>query len=187
MTTVEPVNRILPGTPEFADLLAQIRLGGAKDRDLNDENPFFDEVRAQASRLRYPALAVGARRIRFHCPSIVFFDGHRRRSCRSDCGAYLPDSLLVRRGAASHLRRTGAKRPGKRAERAPVTAMVGQGGRGPHRGQRLQREGIERRRQSCIQYEVAARPRWLPADRREVLQHRNVVRRLPDRHRHHRP
>lgn len=45
MTTVEPVNRILPGTPEFADLLAQIRLGGAKDRDLNDENP-FDEVNA---------------------------------------------------------------------------------------------------------------------------------------------
>ncbi|MCV7175779.1 acyl-CoA dehydrogenase family protein [Mycolicibacterium sphagni] len=44
MTTVEPVNRILPGTPEFADLLAQIR-AGAKDRDLNDENP-FDQVNA---------------------------------------------------------------------------------------------------------------------------------------------
>ena len=44
MTTVEPVNRILPGTPEFTDLLTQIRLG-AKDRDLNDENP-FDQVNA---------------------------------------------------------------------------------------------------------------------------------------------
>ncbi|BBY62499.1 acyl-CoA dehydrogenase family protein [Mycolicibacterium helvum] len=44
MTTVEPANRILPGTPEFADLLAQIR-SGAKDRDLNDENP-FDQVNA---------------------------------------------------------------------------------------------------------------------------------------------
>jgi len=44
MTTVQPVNRILPGTAEFADLLAQIR-SGAKDRDLNDENP-FDQVNA---------------------------------------------------------------------------------------------------------------------------------------------
>jgi alkylation response protein AidB-like acyl-CoA dehydrogenase len=44
MTTVEPVNHILPGTPEFTDLLAQIRYG-AKDRDLNDENP-FDQVNA---------------------------------------------------------------------------------------------------------------------------------------------
>lgn len=44
MTTVEPVNRVLPGTPEFADLLEQIRFG-AKDRDLNDENP-FDQVNA---------------------------------------------------------------------------------------------------------------------------------------------
>ncbi|WP_319437722.1 acyl-CoA dehydrogenase family protein [Mycobacterium sp. RTGN5] len=44
MTTVEPVNHILPGTPEFADLLAEIR-AGAKDRDLNDENP-FDQVNA---------------------------------------------------------------------------------------------------------------------------------------------
>ena len=44
MTTVEPVNRILPGTPEFTELLAHIR-SGAKDRDLNDENP-FDQVNA---------------------------------------------------------------------------------------------------------------------------------------------
>jgi alkylation response protein AidB-like acyl-CoA dehydrogenase len=42
MTTVQPVNRIAPGTPAFSDLLAQIR-AGAKDRDLNDENP-FDQV-----------------------------------------------------------------------------------------------------------------------------------------------
>ncbi len=57
MTTVEPVNRILPGTPEFTDLLAQIRIG-AKDRDLNDENP-FDQVnalkRAGLGTLRLPA------------------------------------------------------------------------------------------------------------------------------------
>src|SRR6478735_2972493 len=44
MTTVQPVNHILPGTPEFTELLAQIRFG-AKDRDLNDENP-FDAVNA---------------------------------------------------------------------------------------------------------------------------------------------
>lgn len=44
MTTAQPVNRILPGTPEFTDLLDQIR-SGAKDRDLNDENP-FDQVNA---------------------------------------------------------------------------------------------------------------------------------------------
>ncbi|SBS75116.1 Pesticide degrading monooxygenase [uncultured Mycobacterium sp.] len=44
MATVEPVNRILPGTLEFTELLAQIT-SGAKDRDLNDENP-FDQVNA---------------------------------------------------------------------------------------------------------------------------------------------
>ena len=44
MTTLELVDRLLPGTPEFADLLAQIR-SGAKDRDLNDENS-FDQVNA---------------------------------------------------------------------------------------------------------------------------------------------
>jgi alkylation response protein AidB-like acyl-CoA dehydrogenase len=57
MTTVEPVNRLLPGTPEFADLLARIG-AGAKDRDLNDENP-FDQVnalkRAGFGTLRLPA------------------------------------------------------------------------------------------------------------------------------------
>ncbi|MBB3605863.1 alkylation response protein AidB-like acyl-CoA dehydrogenase [Mycolicibacterium sp. BK556] len=57
MTTVEPVNRILPGTPEFTALLANIR-AGAKDRDLNDENP-FDQVdalkRAGFGTLRLPA------------------------------------------------------------------------------------------------------------------------------------
>ncbi|WP_431230924.1 acyl-CoA dehydrogenase family protein [Mycolicibacterium psychrotolerans] len=44
MTTVQPVHRILPGTAEFDDLLNQIR-SGARDRDLNDENP-FDQVNA---------------------------------------------------------------------------------------------------------------------------------------------
>jgi alkylation response protein AidB-like acyl-CoA dehydrogenase len=41
---VAPVNRILPGTPEFTDLVAQFR-SGANDRNLNDENP-FDQVNA---------------------------------------------------------------------------------------------------------------------------------------------
>ncbi|MGY4711394.1 acyl-CoA dehydrogenase family protein [Mycolicibacterium sp. CBM1] len=62
MTTVESVNRILPGTPEFTDLLATIR-SGAKDRDLNDENP-FDQVnalkRAGFGTLRLPAELGGA-------------------------------------------------------------------------------------------------------------------------------
>ena len=56
MTTVEPVNHLLPGSPEFDDLLAEIR-AGAKDRDLNDENP-FDQVdalkRAGFGALRLP-------------------------------------------------------------------------------------------------------------------------------------
>lgn len=62
MTTLEPVNRLLPGTPEFTDLLARIR-SGAKDRDLNDENP-FDQVnalkRAGFGTLRLPAELGGA-------------------------------------------------------------------------------------------------------------------------------
>jgi alkylation response protein AidB-like acyl-CoA dehydrogenase len=44
MTSVHRVTRTLPGSPEWADLLAQIA-AGAKDRDLNDENP-FDQVSA---------------------------------------------------------------------------------------------------------------------------------------------
>jgi len=62
MTTLEPVNRLLPGTPDFAELLAQIR-AGAKDRDLNDENP-FDQVdalkQAGFGALRLPAELGGA-------------------------------------------------------------------------------------------------------------------------------
>lgn len=62
MTTVEPLNRLLPGTPEFTALLASIR-SGAKDRDLNDENP-FDQVdalkRAGFGTLRLPAELGGA-------------------------------------------------------------------------------------------------------------------------------
>lgn len=62
MTTVEPVKRLLPGTPEFTDLLARIR-SGAKDRDLNDENP-FDQVdalkQAGFGTLRLPAELGGA-------------------------------------------------------------------------------------------------------------------------------
>jgi alkylation response protein AidB-like acyl-CoA dehydrogenase len=44
MTSVDRVTRILPGSTEWADLLNQIG-AGAKDRDLNDENP-FDQVSA---------------------------------------------------------------------------------------------------------------------------------------------
>ncbi|GAY17315.1 acyl-CoA dehydrogenase family protein [Mycobacterium sp. shizuoka-1] len=62
MTTAEPLQAIVPGTPEFAELLAQIR-SGAKDRDLNDENP-FDQVdtlkRAGFGTLRLPTELGGA-------------------------------------------------------------------------------------------------------------------------------
>ncbi|OBF38696.1 acyl-CoA dehydrogenase [Mycobacterium sp. ACS1612] len=44
MTSADRVTRLLPGTSAWADLLAQIA-AGAKDRDLNDENP-FDQVAA---------------------------------------------------------------------------------------------------------------------------------------------
>src|ERR1700761_1125627 len=62
MTTVENVTRVLPGTPEWDDLLASIA-AGAKDRDLNDENP-FDQVaalkRAGFGTLRLPEHLGGA-------------------------------------------------------------------------------------------------------------------------------
>ena len=44
MTTVENDTRILPGSPQWDELLGRIA-AGAKDRDLNDENP-FDQVAA---------------------------------------------------------------------------------------------------------------------------------------------
>jgi alkylation response protein AidB-like acyl-CoA dehydrogenase len=56
MTSVDNVTRILPGSIEWAELLASIG-AGAKDRDLNDENP-FDQVaalkRAGFGKLRLP-------------------------------------------------------------------------------------------------------------------------------------
>jgi alkylation response protein AidB-like acyl-CoA dehydrogenase len=62
MTTVENANRILPGSPEWTELLAGIG-AGAKDRDLNDENP-FDQVtalkRAGFGTLRLPTQLGGA-------------------------------------------------------------------------------------------------------------------------------
>ena len=62
MTSVDHVTRILPGSPEWADLRAQIA-AGAKDRDLNDENP-FDQVaalkRAGFGTLRLPKHRGGA-------------------------------------------------------------------------------------------------------------------------------
>lgn len=61
MTTVENA-RALPGTPEFAVLLAQIA-AGARDRDRDDENP-FDQVaalkRAGFGALRLPESLGGA-------------------------------------------------------------------------------------------------------------------------------
>lgn len=61
MTTVEHT-RALPGSPEFAVLLAQIA-AGARDRDRNDENP-FDQVaalkRAGFGTLRLPEHLGGA-------------------------------------------------------------------------------------------------------------------------------
>src|ERR1700754_3371765 len=62
MTSVDDVTRILPGSPEWADLLAQIA-AGAKDRDLNDENPFDQVValkRAGFGGLRLPEHRGGA-------------------------------------------------------------------------------------------------------------------------------
>jgi alkylation response protein AidB-like acyl-CoA dehydrogenase len=62
MTSVDHVTRISPGSPEWAALLAQIG-AGAKDRDLNDENP-FDQVaalkRAGFGTLRLPEHLGGA-------------------------------------------------------------------------------------------------------------------------------
>jgi alkylation response protein AidB-like acyl-CoA dehydrogenase len=62
MTSVDRVTRTLPGSPEWASLPAQIG-AGAKDRDLNDENP-FDQVsalkRAGFSTLRLPEHLCGA-------------------------------------------------------------------------------------------------------------------------------
>jgi alkylation response protein AidB-like acyl-CoA dehydrogenase len=62
MTTVEGVNRVLPGSTEWTDLLARIG-AGAKDRDLEDENP-FDQVtalkRAGFGTLRLPESLGGA-------------------------------------------------------------------------------------------------------------------------------
>ncbi|MDT5063958.1 MAG: hypothetical protein QOK02_113 [Mycobacterium sp.] len=62
MTTVENTHRILPGSPEWTALLADIG-SGAKDRDLNDENP-FDQVsalkRAGFGTLRLPTELGGA-------------------------------------------------------------------------------------------------------------------------------
>src|SRR6476659_4647594 len=62
MTSVDYVTRILPGSPEWAHLLDQIG-AGAKDRDLDDENP-FDQVaalkRAGFGTLRLPEHRGGA-------------------------------------------------------------------------------------------------------------------------------
>ncbi|MCV7280459.1 acyl-CoA dehydrogenase family protein [Mycolicibacterium flavescens] len=62
MTTVDHPTRVLPGSPEWTELLARIA-SGASDRDLNDENP-FDQVaalkRAGFGTLRLPESSGGA-------------------------------------------------------------------------------------------------------------------------------
>ncbi|CAM3603903.1 acyl-CoA dehydrogenase family protein [Mycolicibacterium frederiksbergense] len=62
MTTVAHNQRILPGTPEWKELLSGIG-SGSRDRDLNDENP-FDQVaalkRAGFGTLRLPVQLGGA-------------------------------------------------------------------------------------------------------------------------------
>jgi alkylation response protein AidB-like acyl-CoA dehydrogenase len=62
MTSVDHVTGIPPGSPKWADLLTHIG-AGAKDRDLNDENP-FDQVgalkRAGFGALRLPEHLGGA-------------------------------------------------------------------------------------------------------------------------------
>ncbi len=62
MTTVAHNQRILPGTPEWKDLLSSIG-SGSRDRDLNDENP-FDQIaalkRAGFGTLRLPVEFGGA-------------------------------------------------------------------------------------------------------------------------------
>jgi alkylation response protein AidB-like acyl-CoA dehydrogenase len=62
MTSVDHATRSLPGSPEWADLLAQVA-SGAKDQDLDDENP-FDQVawlkRAGFGALRLPEHLGGA-------------------------------------------------------------------------------------------------------------------------------
>jgi alkylation response protein AidB-like acyl-CoA dehydrogenase len=62
MTSVDHLTRLLPGSPEWADLLTQIG-AGARARDLNDENP-FDQVaalkRAGFGTLRLPEHLGGA-------------------------------------------------------------------------------------------------------------------------------
>jgi alkylation response protein AidB-like acyl-CoA dehydrogenase len=62
MTSVQNVNRILPGSPQWTESLAGIA-AGATDRDLNDQNP-FDQVsalkRAGFGTLRLPRELGGA-------------------------------------------------------------------------------------------------------------------------------
>jgi alkylation response protein AidB-like acyl-CoA dehydrogenase len=62
MTSVDDATRILPSSPEWADLRARIG-ADAKDRDLNDENPFDQVValkRAGSGALRLPEHLGGA-------------------------------------------------------------------------------------------------------------------------------
>ena len=62
MTTVEDTTRIQPGSPAWSELLAGIA-AGAKDRDLNDQNPFDQVValkRAGFGTLRLPPELGGA-------------------------------------------------------------------------------------------------------------------------------
>ena len=175
MTTVENTSRILPGTPQWDELLSRIT-AGAKDRDLNDENP-FDQVaalkRAGFGTLRLPPELGGVGIDR----AATVLRGHRRRASRSHCGAHLPDPLLVHRGAAAY---------GSDPASGPVAA---QGRRRQAVRQRVQREGRPTRWAAWCSTPACCpiRRGGFRLDGREVLQHRHAVLRLPDGHRHHRP
>src|SRR6476661_10594814 len=145
MTSVDHVTRILPGSPEWADLLDQIG-AGATDRGLHDENP-FDQV-AALKRAGFGTLRLPEHRERrgIHCATAVLHSD-RRRACRSHCGPYLPDALLVRRGAAAHCRRP------------QLGTAATQARRGQNLRQRIQRKG------SLAVGSLVFNTRLLPADR----------------------
>ncbi len=162
MPTVEPVNRILPGTPAFSDLLAQIR-AGAKDRDLNDEK-LFDQITAlkQAGfdTLRLPTELGGSNFL-------------VRQSISNIIDLATADPIVA------HIFRTHfwfAEQQLRTVSEARSRSWLAKAAEGGSNA-----VGAWSSTPDCCRY------RGLPTHRREVLQHRDTVRRLPDRCCHHRP